>query len=292
MMSTGGVCSATPSTLQEAGTQAVAQAVRSRAFRSLLPPYFERETRVQEYRDELWGLTQPFPIPFTGQSADLRMTVTRLQDGSLWCHAPIAPTEEVLGALADMQGEVKHIIIPNNGLEHWYFAPALAAAFPSATVWVPPGFFKRRFLVPGIGLTKMRRTSDCRELGDEAPPAWAGQIEQAVFQTRFLTELGFVLCTQRALLVSDAALRVDETCIGDSDPSTAQKLGLWKRLGPVTRQVFEKYPEAGKRWVERIQEFDFDMVVPAHMAAPVMDGKRQFADCFDFLYSGSEPQTA
>ena len=51
----------------------------------------------------------------------------------------MAPTGEVLAALAAIKGDVKNIVLPSTSPEHWYFGPAMAAAFPGATVWVAPG---------------------------------------------------------------------------------------------------------------------------------------------------------
>lgn len=52
-------------------------------FDSVLPPSKGRATRVDQYREGLWAFTQPLPIPLVGDP-DLRMTVARLLDGSLW----------------------------------------------------------------------------------------------------------------------------------------------------------------------------------------------------------------
>lgn len=61
---------------------------RKREFKSVLPPFKERETVIVEHSDiapGLWTLTQPWPpLPFNNTSADVRMTVYRLEDGSLW----------------------------------------------------------------------------------------------------------------------------------------------------------------------------------------------------------------
>lgn len=60
-------------------------------FDSALPPFKGRATRVDEYREGLWAFTQPLPIPLVGDP-DLRMTVARLQDGSLWVgHSGLNP---------------------------------------------------------------------------------------------------------------------------------------------------------------------------------------------------------
>jgi len=51
----------------------------------------------------------------------------------------VAPTAELLAALQRIGGRVSHIVLPNTSPEHWYFGPAMAAAFPDATLWLAPG---------------------------------------------------------------------------------------------------------------------------------------------------------
>ena len=46
-------------------------------------------------------------VPFS-----TRMTIVRLSDGSLWCHSPIAPDEQLLRQI-DSLGEVRHLVSPN-----------------------------------------------------------------------------------------------------------------------------------------------------------------------------------
>ena len=49
----------------------------------------------------------------------LRMTVAKLGDGSLLLVGPVAPTAEMLSQLWSIEGEVRHIIVPNTSPEHW-----------------------------------------------------------------------------------------------------------------------------------------------------------------------------
>jgi hypothetical protein len=35
-----------------------------------------------------------------------------------------------------------------------------------------------------------------------------------------------------------------------------------------------------RAWAQRVLSFDFDTVIPSHTAAPIRDGKAQFAACF------------
>ena len=69
----------------------------------------------------------------------VRMTVVALDGGGLFVYAPVAPTQECLRLvteLEDQYGRVAHILLPTLALEHKAFAGAFAASRPEATLWV------------------------------------------------------------------------------------------------------------------------------------------------------------
>lgn len=106
----------------------------------LLPlyPYGRRRTLVRELiPGQLWSFEQLQGIFYV--AVPIRMTVARLRDGLL-LYAPVAPTGEVLRALRDLEqqhGPVRSIVLPTaSGLEHKLPVPAMARAFPQATLWV------------------------------------------------------------------------------------------------------------------------------------------------------------
>lgn len=49
---------------------------------------------------------------------NVRMTVLRLRDGSLFVHAPIAPTPECLRLLRELDAPVRYIVLPTSAVEH------------------------------------------------------------------------------------------------------------------------------------------------------------------------------
>lgn len=63
------------------------------------------------------------------------MTVIRLKQGGLWCHAPVAPTEECV-RLLDELGEVKYIVLPTTALEHKVFVKDFSRKYPKASLKV------------------------------------------------------------------------------------------------------------------------------------------------------------
>lgn len=108
----------------------------------LLPlyPYGRRLTLVRELiPSQVWSFEQLQGVWYV--AVPIRMTVVRLDHGLL-LHAPVAPTPELLERLRDLEGRhgpVRTIVLPTaSGLEHKLPVPAMARAFPAATVWVTP----------------------------------------------------------------------------------------------------------------------------------------------------------
>jgi len=106
----------------------------------LLPlyPYGRRRTLVRELiAERLWAFEQLQGVWYV--AVPIRMSVLRVCDGLL-LYAPVAPTAEVreaLRALESRWGPVRAIVLPTaSGLEHKLPVPAMARAFPAATVWV------------------------------------------------------------------------------------------------------------------------------------------------------------
>jgi len=267
----------------------------NRKYLSLLPPFFSRETTLETLGSQTWGFVQPLGL--SGQTdIRLRMVVARLDDGNLLLVGPVAPTGEVLAMLRSLGGNVAHIIVPNTSPEHWLYAPALADAFPSAALWFVPGFFEGKGLpLPGRSLLfkTVRRRGQCRVLGqDPFPMDLQDQVHCVLFDVPLFMEAAVSLPRHNALLLADTAV-----CLSAQDPeylrmsereiNLSKRMGVWDRLGPVTKAVFEKYPEKGRAWVEAVLAEcpDFDKVIPAHGSAPISENARaEFKNCFDFLY--------
>ena len=69
-----------------------------------------------------------FKVPFS-----TRMTVIRLQNGGLWVHSPIKPSDNLLFEIKQL-GEVKHLIAPN--VLHYSYINEWHELFPEAEVWL------------------------------------------------------------------------------------------------------------------------------------------------------------
>jgi hypothetical protein len=105
-----------------------------------LYPYGRRRTLIRGLiPDRVWSFEQLQGIWYV--AVPIRMTVLKVGQGLL-LYAPVAPTREVLAGLRELEerhGPVHTIIHPTaSGLEHKLPVPAMARAFPAATVWVSP----------------------------------------------------------------------------------------------------------------------------------------------------------
>ena len=138
-----------------------------------------------------------------------RMTLVRLADGSLWCHSPIAP-DDALFAAVDALGTGRHLVSPN--YIHYAHIPAWQARYPQVTAWASPGVRERA----AKNRINVRFDAD---LGDTAPPAWAGQIAQTEFRgSRVMREIDFFHVASRTLILTDLIENIE----------TAKMRGFWK----------------------------------------------------------------
>jgi len=71
-------------------------------------------------------------------SVNVRMTVIKLRSGGLWVHAPIAPTDECIALLNELDAPVEHIVLPTTLFEHKIFVGPFQRRFPNAIVFIAP----------------------------------------------------------------------------------------------------------------------------------------------------------
>jgi hypothetical protein len=109
----------------------------------LLPlyPYQQRPTLRQEVvKDTVWTFEQPHGLLYA--VVPIRMTVIKLLQGGLLVYCPIAPTQECVNLVRELEnnhGKVKYIIhSTSSGLEHKIFVGPFARRFPTAEVWSAP----------------------------------------------------------------------------------------------------------------------------------------------------------
>lgn len=200
-------------------------------------------------RDEaIW--TAEGPHRFFGLQLGARMTVVRLDDGTLWIHSPIEYDETLHEAVSEL-GPVRHIVGPNR-FHHVYLGP-WAEAFPDALLWGAPGLAEKRTdLEFDRVLTR-----------DEAP--WTDEIEpRAIAGADMLGEVVFYHRQSRTIVSADLFLNEH------TPPNFLTKAYFWLSgvlgepgLSPAVLLAFDDKRAAGA-FYRSLLDWDFERIIVAH----------------------------
>jgi len=163
------------------------------------------EYTLQEVAPEVW-IIDGETVNFYGFPYPTRMTVIRLPGGDLFVHSPIR-WDEALAAQIEPLGKVRFLVSPNK--LHHLFMGDWKKQYPQAEMYASPGLSKKR-----------KDLNFDAELTDEAPSAWAKEIDQAVLKgSFFMHEVAFFHKPTRTMIVADMIERLE----GEDWP-------WWKRL--------------------------------------------------------------
>lgn len=139
-------------------------------------------------------------VSFAGFPYPTRMAIAHLADDSVWVWSPIALTPELADAVQSI-GPVRHIVSPNK--LHHLFLQAWAEHWPDAKLYAPPGLARKKKAIHFDA-----------ELGDEPPPAWQHDIDQAVFSGSFaMDEVAFFHRASRTAILGDLIQRFPEASV-------------------------------------------------------------------------------
>jgi len=204
---------------------------------------------LRQLGPEIWVADRP--QSFYGLVVGTRMTVIRLDDGSLLLHSPVK-LDPGLRKELDALGPVRYVVAPNR--VHHLYAGKVADAYPDSRLWIGPGLeTKRRDLVYEA------------ILGDEAPAPWRGQVDQVFFAGRpYENEVTFFHRKSRTLILCDLAFNFRE----GTHPVTR----FWMKLiwsygyfGPSKLDpLLIRDRAAARASLEKILAWDFDRVIVAH----------------------------
>jgi hypothetical protein len=213
---------------------------------------------LERLDDDLWAATRPFEV--MGLTLAARMTVIRLEDGGLLLHSPARLDPGLRQALNGL-GPVRHLVAPNR--MHHLFCGAYRAAYPEARLWGAPGL-----------ATKRRDLAFDGELGDTAPAAWAGELDQAfVPGIPTLNEVAFLHRRSGTLILTDLA--------ANGSAADPWPLRLWLRLNgaygrlrtPLEVRLLCRDRAAARRGLERVLGWAFARVVVGHGAVVASGGR-------------------
>ncbi|MGE4327716.1 MAG: DUF4336 domain-containing protein [Pseudodonghicola sp.] len=222
---------------------------------------------------DLWIVDGP-AIRFYHMPFSTRATVIRLADGGLWVHSPIELIEPLREEIAAL-GPVRHLVAPN--WIHYAFVAEWQAAFPQAESWAAPGVAER-------AASRGMALQFDHALTDQAPPAWAGEIDQTIVKgSKVHREAVFFHRSSRALILTDL--------IENFEP---RKLPWWMRplvrlagisaprghMPPDMRATFDK-PALGAS-VRQMLDWGPERVILAHGACYGAEGAAELRRAFRF----------
>jgi hypothetical protein len=216
--------------------------------------------------EDLWTTSRP--QKFFGVETGTRMNIARLRDGGLLVHCPVA-LDAATRREVDALGPVKAVVA--SSLFHHLYVGAWMDAYPQATFWACPGLEKKRSDLRWTGV-----------LGDHAESAWAEDVEQAPFTSRFEHEIVFFHRKTRTMICADALINLS------SHPSRGTRVVafLMGNSGPgkgyIERVAVRDY-KLGRRQVDRILEWDFDPVLLAHGGLIDRDGRDAVREAYRWL---------
>jgi len=197
-------------------------------FPTLFRPFIGQGTKVTVKRelvpDKLWALEQN--IELGPLETTIRCVVARLDDGSLWVHAPLAPTREFFEmvescASASSPSAVKYVVVPTYALEHKIFTKDALKRWSDASLYAAPGQFSFPFSDIGDDVVFGKNVDYVLEGNDLDPRAkvvpWTNEIafetlEAGTFdvgrKSQTIYETAFFHKATKTLIVTDAVARV------------------------------------------------------------------------------------
>lgn len=191
-----------------------------------------------------------------GMRVDLRTTVVKLSDGSLWVHSPTRLLEGVREQV-EVLGEVRYLVAASNGHNQWLCD--WHEIYPEATVYVARGIPKK--------LPKLERY---KLLEEEASLPWAAEFAHAFMGVRFFGEFVFLHRPSRSLIVTDFV----QNHGGEPQRGFGVVLSkcFFEPMGfkgicvapPLKKRMFVKDPDALRAFVDEVLGWDFDRIIVAH----------------------------
>lgn len=212
-------------------------------------------------------------LPFT-----TRMTIIRLDSGDLWVHSPVAPTSERRHAV-DALGPVTHLVAPNRlhslGIDPW------KAHYPSAKVWVSPGFSQRH---PDIAIDEV--------LTSGIETTWSSEIGHCVVDGHaVLDEVVFLHKVSRTLIITDLIQKHEAASDSRFWRCVKHLNGILGKSGGVPRDVrlSIRNRAAFRRSLGTVLDWEFDNLTLAHGHCLRGGAKEDVSRAFGWIVKTSLP---
>jgi hypothetical protein len=214
------------------------------------------------------GLSAPFPT---------RMTLVRLPDGTLWCHSPIAPDENLFVAI-DALGPVRHLVSPNK--LHYAHIAAWKRRYPDAFAWASPGVRER-------AASQRIEVAFDQDLGEAPPPAWNHSLDQLHFTgSRAIEEVVFLHRPSKTLILADLIENFEADRLATPMRWLARLGGVLDPHGKMPldmRLTFLGHRATARACVQRMLAWHPRRIILAHGRCYLDEGEAQLRRAFAWL---------
>ena len=226
---------------------------------------------LHEFGPRLYVADGP-TVSFFGFPYPTRMAVAKLADDSAWVWSPVALSPELARAV-DAIGPVRHIVSPNK--IHHLFLREWAERWPEARLYAPPGLARKR---PDLHFYA--------ELADEPDPAWAADIDQAIFSGSFaMDEVAFFHRPSRTAIIGDLVQRFPEAEMTGWKGLVMRLDGLVGEHGSAPREWRASFLRRGpaRRARDKVLAWKAERLLIAHGDCARSDASAILADALSWI---------
>jgi hypothetical protein len=221
----------------------------------------------QAVAEGVWIVESP-PIHVPGMPLPLRMSVVRLSNGDLLLHSPIKYTDDLKHAVEAL-GPIRHLVAPSVG--HWTFLREWQQVCPAAKTWAVAGLRDR-------GQVRAASIRIDEDLTDDAPEAWAGEIDQVFVHGPVFKEVDLFHRRSRTLLLTDLVLNIEPQELPPGSRLLARLLGILASHGKAPayiRGLLRLNRAKASQAAARLVAFNPERVIFAHGSWFERDGASQ-----------------
>lgn len=218
---------------------------------------------MQAFAENVWIIGGP-PVRDMGLVFTTRMTIVKLSDDSLWVNSPVEVPFNTLKQI-DGLGVVRYLVAATP--RHVWRLTAWHTLFPEAQLWAtrPTPFTLRKGILPLTGA-----------LSDEAPQAWASELDQLAFKGNpLIEEVVFFHKASRTVILDDLIQ------IHPAEKGKPFRNGLFRLEGvaapyggvPLDIRLTFTNRRLARRSLEKLLSWDFDKLIMAHGPCIEKDAK-------------------
>jgi hypothetical protein len=244
----------------------------------LIPPNPSEVMVISQISPNITTLSVPF-YRFGRLRVGGRGTIVRLRNGSLAVFSPVALTPEVKETVASL-GQLRYIVALD--LDHHIFLGPWHEAYPDAKVLAPEGLSEKRAQQGNENVPFAYVFTQANKAEMKIDPEFDAEFDYEYVGSHATKELVFNYKPEKTLIEADFLFNLPATQQFSKTPSTASTgavnnfltklfVGVQSTSGTATwQQRFIWYASSSPdrpgfaQSVERINQWDFERIVPCH----------------------------